>query len=164
MKRNGFTLIELLVALPIGTVILLVIVAGIFQIMQGRVDISQKSIAMSDIDSAAHWLARDLVQAQTTSLTDGAPPATALTMSWSDLTHWAQDTGSVEHSVSYYLSGTKLLRSYDGEITIIGRYMTDVGFSIDDRVFTVILTSCPGESRSEVTRSFSSEMRTDLPP
>jgi len=164
MKQKGFSLIEVLVALPVGTAILLVIVASFFQIMQGRVDIAQKSVAMADIDSAAHWLARDLPMAQITSLIDETPPTSSMTMSWSDLTNWAQDEGTVEHSVSYVLSETQLLRNYDGEVTIVGRYLTNVGFSIDDRVFTVTLTSRPGLPGSAVTRSFSTEMRADLPP
>ena len=164
MKQKGFTLIELLVALPIGAAILAVVVASIFQIAQGRVGIAQKSVAMGDIDNAAHWLARDLVLAQDTSLTPGLPPTNSMTLNWSDLTHWALDEGSIAHSVSYVLSGTQLLRTYDGEVTIVGRYITNVGFSIDNRVFTLTLTSCPGLPGSTVTRSFSSEMRTDLPP
>ena len=164
MKRNGFTLIEILVALPIGTAILLVVVAGIFQIMRGGVNMSEKGIAMADIDLAFTWLSRDLVQAQETSLSDGADPVSAMTISWSDLTHWAHDADSIDHSITYTLSGTTLRRTYDGEETIVARYVTDIGFSINGRVFTVTLTSRPSEIGSEVTRSFSTEMRTDLPP
>ncbi len=164
MKRNGFTLIEMLVALPIGTAVLLVVVAGLFQIMRGGVNVSEKSIAVNDIDHAFNWLSRDLVQAQETSLTDGEEPVSAISISWSDLTHWAQDAGSTHHSITYTLSGTELRRNYDGEVTIIARYVTNIGFSLDGRIFTITLTSRPGDIDSEVTRSFSTEMRADLPP
>jgi prepilin-type N-terminal cleavage/methylation domain-containing protein len=164
MKQKGFTMLELLVALPVGAVIVLVVVSSFFQITQGRIDIAQKSVAMADIDNAVHWLARDLVLAQTTNLTDGAPPTDNMTLSWTDLTHWAQDEGSIDHSISYTLSGTELRRNYDGGVTIVGRYLTNVGFSIDERVFTITLTSCPDLPGSTVTKSFSTEMRTDLPP
>jgi len=164
MRRNGYTLVEMLVALPIGAAILLVVVAGIFQIMRGGVNVSEKSIALADIDHAFNWLTRDLVQAQETSLSDGEEPVSAITISWSDLTHWAQDEGSINHAASYMLSGTNLQRIYDGETTIVARYVTNIGFSLDNRVFTVNMTSRPAGAGSEVTRVFSTEMRTDLPP
>ncbi|MFC2070845.1 type II secretion system protein J [Chloroflexota bacterium] len=164
MKQKGFTLLELLVAMPIGAAILIVLTYSFFQIAEGRVDITQKSVAMSDIDNATHWLARDLVMAQEVNLTDGAPPTSSLIISWSDLTHWALDEGTIDYSISYALSGTELIRTYNGVAIVIGRYITDVGFSIDDRVFTVTLTSQPGLPGSTVTKTFSSEMRTDIPP
>jgi prepilin-type N-terminal cleavage/methylation domain-containing protein len=164
MKQKGFTLVELLVALPISALIVLVIAAGYFQITRGRAEIAQKNIAMGDLDNAAHWLVRDLVMAQETSLTPGAPPTNSITLLWTDLTHWALDEDSVEHSVSYYPSGTQLVRNYDGEVNIVGRYITQAAFSLDNRVFTVTLTSQPGLPADSVTRTFSSEMRTDLPP
>ena len=58
--QKGFTLIELLVALPIGTAILLVMVATLFQIERGKVEIAGRSEAMMDIDGAVHWLTRDM--------------------------------------------------------------------------------------------------------
>ncbi len=162
MKQKGFTLIELLVVTAITGLIVTVVGASTIQIMRGGPQITEKGTAMADIDNAAHWLTRDLVLAQITSLTGGAPPASSITMSWSDLTSWAGDEGTVEHSASYTLSGTQLLRDYDGEETIVGRHITNVGFSIEDKMFTVTLTSCPGWTGSTVTRSFSIEMRSDL--
>lgn len=164
MKQRGITLVELLVALPIGALIVLVIAAAFFQIWQGRTEIAQKNIAMGDLDNATHWLVRDLVMAQDTSLTPGAEPKNSMTILWTDLTHWAADEGTVDHSISYYPSGTQLIRNYDGEVTIVGRYITRAAFSFEDRVFTITLTSQPGLPSDNVTRTFSTEMRTDLPP
>ncbi len=137
------------------------VVSGIFQIVQGRVGIVQKSTAMVDIDNTAHWLARDLILAQTTSLNPEASPVSEITLNWSDMTAWAQDEGSVAHSVSYTLSGTQLLRNYDDEVITVGKYLTNVGFSIDGKLITVTLTSCPGLPGSTVTRSFLVKMRSD---
>ncbi len=164
MKQKGFTLIELLVALPIGAVILLVVVASYFQIMQGRVDIAQKSIAMGELDNTIHWLAGDLVMAQTTDLVEEAAPVSSMTLEWSDLTHWAADEGVIAHSVSYVLFENQLQRNYDGQMTIVARHLTYVGFSFNNRVFNVTLTSQPGLPGSAVTRSITSEMRTDELP
>ncbi len=164
MKQKGYTLLELLVALPIGAAILLVIVSSYFQVMQGRVDIAQKSIAMAELDNTLHRLAADLVSAQTTDLIEEASPVSSMTLEWSDYTHWAADEGVIDHSVSYVLFENELQRNYDGQVTIVSRHLTYVGFSFNDRVFTVTLTSQPGMPRSAVTRSFSSEMRTDELP
>ncbi len=164
MKQKGFTLTELLVALPIGAAILLVVVSSYFQVMKGRVDIAQRSIAMAEMDNAIHWLAGDLVMAQTTDLIEEAPPVSSMTLEWQDLTHWAADEGVIDHSVSYILFENELQRNYDGQFTIVGRHMTYVGFSFNNRVFTVTLTSQPGLPGSAVTRTITSEMRTDELP
>ncbi len=164
MNQRGYTFIELLVVIAITGFIVTVVGASIVQIMRGEPQITEKVTSMADIDNAAHWLVRDLVLAQTTSLIEAQPPTSSMTMSWSDLTAWAGDEGSVEHSASYRLSGTQLLRDYDGEETIVGRHVTNVGFSFEGKMFTVTLTSCPGWTGSTVTRSFSIEMRSNLGP
>jgi len=163
MKRNGFTLIEFLVALPIGAALLLVVGSSYYQLTRGRVDIAQKSIAMNDIDNAFHWITQDLCMAQETDLIEDAEPAPYMTLGWSDLTHWATDEGIIAHSVSYYTANKKLYRSYDGQVTIIADYLTNTGFSLDDREFTITLTSQPGLPESALTRTITSEMRTDDP-
>lgn len=162
MRQKGFTLIELLVALPIGAAIVFVIVAGIFQIMQGRIDVAGKSHAMMDIDSALHWICRDLVLAQETTLVDEAPPVSQVAMYWVDMTQWAQDSGETDHTVSYILSDNKLYRTYDGLQNIISEYITDIGFSIDGKLFTITITSQPSFPDTAVTRSVSIQMRAEV--
>ena len=163
-KAEGYTLLELLLVISITGTIVLVIGASYAQIMKGRVNISQRSVAMADLDSCAHWLTRDLVLAQTTSLTDGAPPTSNMTLDWTDRTAWASDEGNIAHSVNYVLSGTRLLRTYDAEVTVVGRHLTKADFSLDGRIFTLTLTSRPGLPGSTVTRNFVIEERTDPPP
>lgn len=164
MNQKGFTLIEMLLAVSITSVIVIGIGSSIFQILQGRVDISQKSIAIADIDGVAHWLTRDMTLAQTTSLIDAEPPTSNISMIWSDLTAWAGDEGAVQNSANYTLSGTQLLRVYNGGTTIVGRYLTNAGFSVDGKMFTVTLTSRPGMPDSAVTRTFQIQMRSDSGP
>ena len=167
MRKKGFTILELLVALPVMSAVVLAFTYGFFQLMESRENVSNKSIALADIDNAIHWIAQDLVMAQEVSLQDGGPPANSLTASWSDLTHWAADEGITDYSVSYQLSGTHLIRNFSSNVSseiIVGRYISYVGFSLDDRVFTVTLISQPGGTKSSVNRTFSSEMRTDELP
>ncbi len=164
MKRKGFTLIELLVAIPIGAAVMFAFSYSFFQIMESRENVSNKSIALAELDNAIHWITQDLVMAQETNLIDGGAPVSNFSATWSDLTHWAADEGMTDYSVSYILSGTELTRNYSGNITIVGRYLTYVGFSLDSRVFSVTLISQPGLADSSVNRTISCEMRTDELP
>lgn len=167
MNQKGFTLIELVVALAILGIVVVGIVTSIFQIMQGRAQIAGKSVALADIDNAAHWLTRDIVMGQSTDLEDGEPPTGNMTITWNDLTGWAEAEESISHSAVYTHSGTQLLREYDSanNTTIVGRHLTDVGFSIDDRLITVTLTSSPdGVRASTVTRRYLIRMRAESSP
>ena len=167
MNQKGFTLIELVVALAILGIVVVGIVTSIFQIMQGRAQIAGKSVALADIDNAAHWVTRDIVMGQSTDLEDDAPPTGNMTMTWNDLTGWAEAEESISHSVVYIHSGTQLLREYDSanNTTIVGRHLTDVGFSINGNLVTVTLTSSPdGVRASTVTRRYLIRMRTESSP
>jgi prepilin-type N-terminal cleavage/methylation domain-containing protein len=161
-KQRGFTLIEMLVALPIGAAITFVILAGIFQVYQGRIDVSGKSHAMVDIDAALHWICRDLVLAQETSLINEAPPVSQMSMIWEDMTQWAQDAGETTHTASYVHLDTRLYRTYDGVQNVISSYITDIGFSIDGKLFTVTITSQPSFPETAVTRTVTIQMRSEV--
>ena len=160
MNQKGFTLIEILVAMLVGGMITAGVITGIFQIVYGAGEIREESVALADIDNAAHWLTRDVVLAQNTDLDPGPP--VKMTLTWNDSTWWAEQEESVSHSVIYTYSGTDLQRNYDGVVTTVGRQLTDVGFSLDGRLVTITLTSSPEEEpRSAVTRSYTIYMRAE---
>jgi prepilin-type N-terminal cleavage/methylation domain-containing protein len=161
VKKSGFTLVELLVSMPIGAVILLVLVSSFFQINEGRIEIAQRSVALNDIDQVVHRLTQDLLLAQDSNLEKGGEPVSYVTLEWSDLTHWAADIEQINHAASYYTTNSTVYRNYDGQITIVGRYISYIGFTLSDRVFTVNLTSQPKALKSAVSRIISVEMRTD---
>jgi prepilin-type N-terminal cleavage/methylation domain-containing protein len=163
MNQKGFTLIEILVAMLVGGMITAGVITGIFQIVYGTGQIREESVALSDIDNAAHWLTRDVVLGQSTDLDDDAPlPVSQMTLTWDDSTWWAEQEESISHSVIYTYSGTALQRNYDGVVTTVGRHLTDVGFSLDGRLVTITLTSSPEEEpRSAVTRSYTMQMRAE---
>jgi len=165
MNQKGFTFIEMLVALAVGTVILLGVVGSIFLIMRGVPDIRREVSAQSDIEMAAHWLTRDVTMGQETNLVNNNLPVSQMTVTWNDYTKAAELEESVSHSVSYTWSSEtgELERNYDGSITIVGSYLTNVGFSINDSSVTVVLTSSiNGESSSTITRSYEILMRVEL--
>lgn len=162
IRQKGFTLVEQLVVISILGAIVLVVVGVYVQIWKGRQGIAQTSVGMTDVDSAVHWLTRDLVLAQTSNLTDGAAPVSSVNMTWEDLTHWAGDTGVVSHYVTYMISGKQLIRNYDGEVSIVSRYLTQFGISIDGKIISVTVTSRAGLPSSEVTQNFMISERADL--
>ena len=161
MKQKGFTLIELLVALPIGVVVLSAIVGAIFLIPRGTTEVRNQTAALADLENATHWLNRDIVMGQITDMIPGAQPVSTLNMSWND---YSGGPGvSIAHYVYYYKSGTQLLRQYDsaGNVTIAGRNLGYVGFSIDNgSLVTVTLNTTPaGPRQKTVTRSYQVQMR-----
>ena len=162
MNQKGFTLIEILVAMLVGGMITAGVITAVFQIVYGAGEIKRESVALADIDNAAHWLTRDVVLGQSTDLVDGAPQVSQMTLTWNDSTWWAEQEESISHYVTYTYSGTALQRNYDGVVTTVGRYLTDVGFSLDGRYVTAALTSSPeGKSRSAVTSTYLIHMRAE---
>ena len=160
MKQKGYTFIELIVALPIAVVMLTAIVGAIFMVVRGTIDIRSETVAQADIENAAHWLTRDIIMGQSIDLLEGAPPVNTVNLSWIDYAGGLE--GEISHYVLYTHSGTELLREYDSadNITIAGRNLADVSFTLDGNLVTVTLTSTPEEaSRSTVTRTYVIEMR-----
>ena len=160
MNQKGFTLLEVIVTLVVGTVILLGVVGAIFMVMRGVPEIRKEAVVLADIESAAHWLNRDVAMGRESNLVNNADPVTQMTITWNDYTKEADLEGSFSHSVSYTYSGSELQRNYDGVVTVVGSHLTNVGFSLNDRLVTVTLTSSiDEESGATVTRAYTILMR-----
>ncbi len=161
MNQKGFTLLEVLLTLSVGTVVLLAIVGSIFMIMRGVPEIRERASALADIERAAHWLNRDVTMGRASDLVHDAPPVVQMTITWIDYTKAAELEESLLHSVSYSWSSStgELQRNYDGLITTVGSYLTNVGFSRNDRSITVTLTSSISEESESYTRAYTILMR-----
>ena len=164
MNNKGFTLIELIVGLAVGSIILAGVVGSIFTVMRLTPEIKDQIVVLSDLDRAAHWLTRDVQMGFDSDLLNNAPPVSQVTITWNDYTKAADLEGSIAHSVTYIwhsVNGT-LQRTYDGEISLAGAYLTNVGFTRNDRSVTVTLTSSDGENvESTATRTFTILMRAE---
>ena len=159
MKQKGFTLIELLVALAVGGLVIMSAVAVIYQVIWGTSRTRSQVVTLTDVHQAALRLKKDLVMTQTTDLTDGVPQDSA-TLSWTDYTSFDPEENK-DHSSAYnLLSDGALQRTYDETTSIVGRNITSVSFTRDDRVINVVITATEGDvtPRSE-TLEFSVYLR-----
>ena len=141
MKQKGFTLIEILVVMAVGGMIMTVAMLTIYQIVWGTERSNDQVIALTDANYAAMWLKWDLQMVQDTDLTDGDPvPKSSVSLNWIDNTSFVAANESA-HSSNYTLSGTELLRNYDGTTKIVGRHITSIGFIQNGSVVTCNLTA-----------------------
>ena len=148
--QRGFTLIEMLVAMAVAGMIVPVVASAIFQISSGTIRINNDFVIQQDIDGASNWLNRDLSQAQTIDLADGAPSVNHVRVDWVDLTGWVTQ-GQEAHYVEYTLSGTNLMRNYDGALSIAARRVANIQFSRSGRFITVSITSSLREQAETLT-------------
>ena len=141
MNQKGFSVLELLVVIAVGGILLSGVVLGIFQVSQGTIHNRGQLVSMTDVNNAAYWIKRELQMAQYSNLTDGDPlPQSSLSIYWIDMTLFP--TGDqATHSSQYYLSGTDLLRTRDGETSIVSRHITNIGFTRNGTVVKCFITA-----------------------
>ena len=158
MRQKGFTLIEVLVVLAVGSVILVGVVLAIHQVVWGTGRTNSQVVALTNVNYAALFIRKDIQMSQNTDLTDGV--SSSVRLSWIDYTSFGSEDETSSHSSSYALSGTNLLRTYDGKESIVGRNITYLGFTQDDRVINVVITATgTGFLQRSKTLEFSVYMR-----
>jgi len=162
-SQKGFTLLELLVTLAIGSIVLISAVSIFFELQLGTGRASSQLIADSDVSGAALAIHRDLMMTQYTDLTDEDPnPQNSATFSWIDYTGFESAEPSY-HSSSYSANGTVLWRTYDGHPEIVGRNITYIGFTQEDRKINVSITSTgPRTPERSKTLEFSVLIRAEV--
>jgi len=142
LKRDerGFTLIEMALALAVANLIIVGISSAFFQIVKDTDEGVDRLEALHDIEIATTWLSRDIRATETTDLVDGAPAVSQVEFQWTE--EWGGT--SVPHLSSYILSGTDLIRTYDGSQLRVASYVSNVEFSLSGNTVTVTLESSPG--------------------
>ncbi len=155
MRQKGFTLLELLVAMAVGGVVMAGALAAVYQVVWGTSRTNSQVVALNDVHQAALQLKKDLEMTQSADLPGGA----AINLSWTDYTSFDLEENK-NHTSSYVLSNGELQRTYDGTMSIVGRNITSVSFTQDDRVINVAITATAGDMspRSE-TLEFSVYLR-----
>ena len=160
MSQKGFTLIEVLVVMAVGSMVMAGIVLTIPQVVWGTIRTNSQVVALADINHAAWQIKKDLLMTQYTTLTDGVPQG-SVTLSWIDYTSFVPED-SRSHSSAYALSGTELQRTHDGIASIVGRNITSISFTKNDRVVNVVITAAiSGVPHQSETLKFSMYLRSE---
>jgi len=162
MKQKGFTLIEIMAVMAVGGMIMTVALLSIYQVVWGSARTNDQVAALTDVNYASLWIKKDLQMAQYTDLTEGVPQSSVV-LSWIDNTGWAGDNAT-HHSANYILSGTELVRTYDGTPRVVGRYISSIEFTQEGRVITCSITATgPGilEWEEMLGLSIVTRMRTE---
>lgn len=158
MKQSGFTLIEVLVILAIGSVLLTGALGGTYQIINSTIKSGGQNQVLIDVNRAALQIKKDIQAAQETDLEEGVSQNSTV-LSWINFV----ETDNNTHSSNYTLSGTNLVRVYDGSTGVIGRYVTGISFTRTGRLIEVDLTAT-SNTTLPVSKSleFSAYMRSEV--
>ena len=147
-SQRGFTLIEILVTAAIGGLVLPVLVTSIYQITRITTTANKEFVIQLDIENASSYFTRDLALGESTDLPGDGIPRDNIRIDWIDQTGWAVQ-GDEAHYAQYTVSGTNLLRNYDGTTTIVGRRISDIEFKRSGKYITISITSSlRGEAQS----------------
>jgi prepilin-type N-terminal cleavage/methylation domain-containing protein len=139
-NQKGFTLIETIITLALIGMLSGVLITSVLQITRESRSTTDRTTGNLQVQSAGRWFSRDVKMAADTTPGDGAPAAATLTLQWEDQYEDAYEARTIQ----YYLSGEELKRDYDGVVTIVARYISDVEFSRTGSVVTMNITSIPG--------------------
>ena len=158
-RQKGTTLLELITALAIGAMIMMGVVALIFQEFRGTAIARTSVTAAHEIGNAARWLSQDGMMTESTDLVEGADPVDNLTLTWIE----RYDFANIPHSSSYFLQGTQLRRDYDGTVTTVARDISEVGFSQAGSLLIVSINCTPrwsGDPDGAVQKTYRIYLRT----
>ena len=125
--------------MAIGALMMPAVVSGIFQVTRGTISINTDLVILQDVDGASAWINRDLSQALTTDLADNTSED-HMRVDWTDQTGWAVE-GAEGHYAEYTVSGSNLLRDYDGVTQIVARRIAAIQFSRTGKFITVDISS-----------------------
>jgi len=131
--QKGFTLPELLITVAITGLIVSFLGTAIYQIITITEYSNDRMIAMHELQNAAHWFSRDGQMAST------ASGGSELVLTLPN-----------DSSITYVVVDTELSRTA-GELQMtLARSISDISFSIENRIITMSITSSP-EGRQNVS-------------
>lgn len=130
-RSQGITLVEVLIAAGIFALVAATLSGAVFQVVEQTRLINGRVSAMNDLRIAGSWLTRDGERSESTDLVDLAAPVATMSLSWT--------SEGLPVSSNFYLSGTDLKRSSNGDIISIARNVSSVEFSIAGNLITIDL-------------------------
>jgi len=126
--QGGFTVPELLITVAIIGLIVSFLGTAVYQIITVTEYGSDKMIALHELQNTAHWVSSDGQMAKT------ATGGNELVLTLPD-----------DSIITYAVVGTNELRRTDnsGAELTLARNITDINFSVEDRIITMTITSSP---------------------
>jgi len=131
--QKGFTLPELLITVAITGLIVGFLGTAIYQIITVTEYSNDRMIAMHELQNVAHWFSRDGQMAST------ASGGNELVLALPD-----------DSSITYAVVDTELCRTAGDSQMTLARNVSDLSFSIENRIITMNITSSP-EGRPNVS-------------
>lgn len=131
--QKGFTLLELLITVAITGLIVGFLGTAIYQIITVTEYSNDRMIAMHELQNVAHWFSRDGQMAST------ASGGNELVLALPD-----------DSSITYAVVDTELCRTAGDSQMTLARNVSDLSFSIENRIITMNITSSP-EGRPNVS-------------
>jgi len=169
-NQKGFTLIELLIAIALTGIISTAAGMSIHQVITGTALSHDLNTAVNQVRNAGYWIEHDVLMAQCVRADDPTTPEVEPVTGELLIAEWI-GWGGDAHRVSYTLedvSGSEfreLLRDFDGQQTLIARYIkprgagTDCQWDEEEKVLSVNIT-VEVSGRTE-TRTFQVKPRPD---
>ena len=155
-NQRGVTLIETLVALALVGMVTSLSGSALFQFLTQPQRQSGNTVAAYDVRNAAAWVLRDAQMAQTTDLVDEAAPVFSLSLGWTD----PALEGGASHTVTYALSGSTLLRTYDGQGLAVAHHVQSAGFSLSGSSIFFTVTS-QAQRGKDIQKTYRALIRSD---
>ena len=134
-NERGFTMRDLVMATAITGIIISFLGTSIYQMLNVTAYGNDKLIATHELQNAAYWFELDGQKAK--SATGGGSLVLTLTDN---------------STVTYNLTDNKLGRTVSGGQMILAKNISEVTFTINDRLITMSLTSSP-EGRDNISES-----------
>jgi len=127
--QKGFTIPELLITVAIIGLIVTFLGTAVYQILTVTGYGTDKMRAMHELQNVAHWVSRDGQMAKTAS-------------GGNELVLTLPDDSKITYALAV---GTTELRRTDesGAELTVARNITDINFSIENRIITMTITSSP---------------------
>jgi len=132
-NERGLTTVDLVMAIAVTGLIVTFLGTSIYQIFTVSGYGNDRLIAMHELQNAAYWFDFDGQCAKS------AAAGSELVLTQTD-----------NSTITYSLTGTELRRTAGGDRMTLARNITSAGFSMDNRVITMSLTSSP-EGRHSVS-------------
>ncbi len=132
-NEHGVTLLEMLIGISILVMGVTMVASPATAVLRQNGDWRADLTAVNSLQLAAGWVAKDIVNTSVISLVDAGAPVGTMTLDWTDL-------ASTSHTAVYALSGSNLVRTFDGAPFVIGRGVTVAEFSLDGQLVTFSMT------------------------